>query len=287
MNDRQVQIKTPAEIESMKRAGRAVAELLDHLAPLARSGIDTLSIDRACEAFVNSRGWVAAPKGYAPPGHAPFPAHLCSSINHQVCHGIPGPKVLAPGDLAKIDCTVIVDGWHGDSCRSFICPAKGLGSVAAARLSRLTHEAMWEGIAAARAGAPINAVGAAIETFAKSHGLGIVRDFTGHGIGRAFHEAPAVRSYSEKGDNAPLLPGMCITVEPMLCLGSGRVKMLANGWTVVSADRSLCAQWEHTVAITEQGPMVLSCSPGMEPMPGRFAGRVLLNLDEVSCPTRL
>ena len=279
MRDRPIHIKTPSEIDAMARAGRAVAELLDHIGALARPGVSTAEVDLACELFVADRGWIAAPKGYAQPGHEPFPASLCASINHQVCHGIPGPKVLAPGDLAKFDCAVIVDGWHGDSCRSFVCPgSKGASGVAAARLRALTHEAMWEGIAAARPGARLRDIGRAIEIFARRSGLGIVREFTGHGIGRSFHEGPSVRHYEEAADDMVLEPGLCITVEPMLCLGSGKVKMLPDGWTVATSDRSLCAQWEHTVAIGEDGPKVLSCSPGMEPMPERFAGRVALNL---------
>lgn len=279
MRDRDIHIKTPTEIEAMARAGRAVAELLDHIGALVRPGVSTAEIDQACESFVAQRGWIAAPKGYAQPGHEPFPASLCASINHQVCHGIPGPKILAPGDLAKFDCAVIVDGWHGDSCRSYVCSgAKGASGVAPTRLRALTHEAMWEGIAAARPGARVRDIGRAIEAFARQHGLGIVRDFTGHGIGRAFHEAPHVPHYDHPGSDLILEPGLCITVEPMLCLGSGKVKKLNDGWTVVSSDRSLCAQWEHTVAIMKDGPKVLSCSSGMEPMPERFKERVALNL---------
>ena len=187
--DKKHTLKSPADLVGMRAAGAACSELLDHLAPMVVAGATTASIDDAAAEFIRARGWIAAPLNYAPPGHSPFPRSLCASVNHQVCHGIPGPKVLAPGDLAKIDCTVIVDGWHGDSCRSFVCPGKSAAaSTAARRLAALTFEAMWEGIAAARPGAKLSDIGAAIERFAKSHGLGIVKSYTGHGIGRGFHE---------------------------------------------------------------------------------------------------
>jgi methionyl aminopeptidase len=279
LDTRPISIKSPAQIVAMRKAGRACAELLDHLEPLAKAGSSTESIDRAAAAYISERGWIAAPLHYAPPGHSPFPKSLCSSVNHQVCHGIPGPKALSSGDLVKIDCTVIVDGWHGDSCRGFIASPKPVSSqIAAKRLSDLTHQAMWEGIAAARPGAPLSNIGQAIERFAKKHGLGIVKDFTGHGIGERFHEAPSVKHYHDPADDTILLPGMCITVEPMLCLGSGRIQILADGWTVVTADKTLCAQWEHTIAILDSGPMVATCSAGMKPPPDHLLGLVELNL---------
>lgn len=276
---RPIAIKNNHQIEAMRKAGRACAELLDHLEPFVHAGATTGSIDDAAALFIASRGWIAAPLGYAPPGHRPFPKSLCASVNHQVCHGIPGPKTLAQGDLLKLDCTVIVDGWHGDSCRGFLLPSKSPSAlISPRRLSDLTHEAMWEGIAAAQPGAKLSAIGAAIEKFATRHRLGIVKDFTGHGIGLGFHESPSVKHYLDPSDDTVLLPGMCITVEPMLCLGSGSVRILPDGWTVATSDKTLCAQWEHTVSILDSGPQVATCSPGMRPPPDRLARLVLLNL---------
>ena len=272
-NTRLPTIKSPEEIQAMRVAGRGCAELLDYLTPFIRAGSSTESIDQAASGYIAGRGWIAAPLNYAPPGHKPFPKSLCFSVNHQVCHGIPGAKILAHGDLAKIDCTVIVDGWHGDSCRSFVCsPKPGSASIASTRLSKLTFEAMWEGIAAARPGEKLFRVGDAIEKFAKSHGLSTVKSFTGHGIGRGFHEAPSVKHYYDPADDLILLPGMCITVEPMLCAGKSDVKILPDGWTVVTTNRSLCAQWEHTIAIGENGPEVLTFSHLAPPPPARFSG---------------
>lgn len=271
MNAKAFTIKTPEQIQAMRRAGQACSELLDHIAPHITHGSSTESIDQRAVDFMAERGWIAAPLGYAPPGHAPFPKSLCASVNHQVCHGIPGSKTISQGDLVKIDCTVIVDGWHGDSCRSFICPAKNKSShIAASRLSDLTHQAMWEGIAAAKAGRPLSDIGQAIEIFAKRHGLGIVKNFTGHGIGQAFHEAPSVKNFHDPSDTLILEPGMCITVEPMLCTGSGVVSIMPDGWTVITKDRSLCAQWEHTVAILNDQTEVLTLST-QHPPPGRFS----------------
>ena len=273
-----ITLKDHSEIELMRTAGRACAQLLDHLEPLVQVGVSTQFIDDAAAGFIAQHGWIAAPLGYTPPGHQPFPKSLCASVNHQVCHGIPGDKKLAPGDLLKIDCTVIVNGWHGDSCRSFVVPSKSASAqIASRRLSELTHEAMWEGIAAAQPGAPLHAIGAAIEKFAKLHHLGIVRDFTGHGIGLGFHENPSVKHYFDPRDTTVLLPGMCITIEPMLCLGSGVVRVLADGWTVVTSDRTWCAQWGHTVAILDSGPLVTTCGAHSKPPPLRHAPQVLLN----------
>jgi methionyl aminopeptidase len=271
MNSKTISIKNPDQIQLMRNAGKACCELLDYLAPHILPGMCTESIDQLAVDFISNHGWIAAPFGYAPPGHAPFPKSLCTSINHQVCHGIPGTKIIAQGDLVKIDCTVIVNGWHGDSCRSFICPSKNKTShIAATRLSDLTHQAMWEGIGAAKAGRPLSDIGHAIELFAKKHGLGIVKNFTGHGIGQAFHEAPSVKNFYDPDDAIILEPGMCITVEPMLCTGSGAVSILPDGWTVITKDRTLCAQWEHTIAILKDRTEILTLSEH-HPPPHRFS----------------
>lgn len=270
-----VHIKSDDEIDGMRAAGRSAGALLDYLSGFIIPGVSSETLDQMASAWIKERGLIAAPLNYAPPGHSPFPKSLCASVNHQVCHGIPNAKPLKAGDLLKIDVTVIEGGWHGDSCRSFLVGSSKPAPIAAARLLDLAHQAMWEGIYAARAGAPINAIGLAIELFARSRHMGTVRDFCGHGIGRGFHEAPTVRHFFDPRDTLILKPGMTLTVEPMITLGgSGAVRVMPDGWTVVSKDHTLCSQWEHTVLIRESGPEVLTVSPGMPAPPPRF-----LNLD--------
>lgn len=266
-----IHIKTPDEIEGMKEAGIAAGLLLDFLTPHIQVGVTTEKIDQLASSWIKEQGLIAAPLNYQPRGHTPFPKSICTSINHQVCHGIPQDKPLKAGDLIKVDVTVIKKGWHGDSCRSFLVgPSKSI-SIAAARLKDLAHEAMWEGIYAAKAGAPLNAVGLAIEAFVHKNQLGTVRDFCGHGLGLVFHEAPTVRHFFDPRDTLTLQPGMTFTIEPMITLGtSGAVKVLPDGWTAVTKDHTLCAQWEHSILIREQGPEVLTVSPNMPPPPQRF-----------------
>jgi methionyl aminopeptidase len=260
-----VAIKSPDEIACMRVAGRLAGELLDWLAPQVVPGITTGELDRRAHDYqVNVQKVVPATLNYQPPGHAPFPATICTSVNHVVCHGVPGERKLKPGDIVNIDVTVIKDGWHGDSSRMFYV---GTPSIQAKRLVETTHEAMWRGIRAVRPGAHLGDVGHAIQRFAESHRYSIVREFCGHGIGRRFHEEPQVLHYGRAGTGLVLQPGMVFTIEPMVNAGRPAIRALADGWTIVTADHSLSAQWEHTVAVTEDGVEVLTVSPGMPAPP--------------------
>jgi methionyl aminopeptidase len=209
-------------------------------------------------------GAISAPLNYAPGGHDPYPKSICTSINHQVCHGIPNDKPLKKGDIVNVDVTVIKDGWHGDSSRMYMV---GEVSVAARRLCKLTYEAMWKGIMKVREGAYLGDIGHAIQTFAESQGLSVVREYCGHGIGRNFHEDPQVLHYGKPGTLDQLKAGMTITIEPMLNVGRKDIKELGDGWTIVTKDRSLSAQWEHTVLVTPTGYEVLTLSANSPAIP--------------------
>ncbi len=260
-----VSIKSDEEIARMRVAGRLASELLDYLTPHVRSGVTTGEIDRlAHDYMVNVQHTVPATLNYAPPGHRPFPASLCTSINHVVCHGIPGDRKLKPGDIVNIDVTVIKDGFHGDSSRMFIV---GTPSIRARRLVAATYEAMWRGIRAVRPGAHLGDIGHTIQRFAESNGFSIVREFCGHGIGRQFHEEPQVLHYGRPGTGLKLQAGMIFTIEPMINAGRPAIRSLADGWTIVTADHSLSAQWEHTVLVTPEGFEVLTVSAGTPPPP--------------------
>jgi methionyl aminopeptidase len=261
-------IKTPEEIERMRVAGRLAAEVLDFVAPHVKPGVTTGELDRLCHDYmVGRQGVVPAPLNYAPPGYRPFPKSICTSVNHQVCHAIPGDRVLKNGDIVNIDITVIKDGYHGDTSRMFYV---GEPSVAARRLCEVTYECMWAGIAQVRAGGFLGDIGHAIQTHAEKHGFSVVREFCGHGIGRRFHEEPQVLHYGKAGTLEPLAPGMIFTVEPMINAGRREIRELADGWTIVTKDHSLSAQWEHTVLVTESGYEVLTVSP-QTPEPARTA----------------
>jgi methionyl aminopeptidase len=260
-----VNLKTAEEIAGMRVAGRLASELLDHLTPHVRTGVTTREInDLAHDYMVNVQHTIPATLNYAPPGHSPYPASLCTSINHVVCHGIPGDKKLKDGDIINVDVTVIKDGFHGDTSRMFMV---GKPSIQAKRLSDLTYEAMWRGIRTVRPGAHLGDIGANIQRFAESHGFSIVREFCGHGIGRQFHEEPQVLHYGRSGTGLKLLPGMIFTIEPMINAGRPGIRCLADGWTIVTADHSLSAQWEHTVLVTDDGYEVLTTSEGAPPPP--------------------
>jgi methionyl aminopeptidase len=260
-----VNLKTAEEIAGMRVAGRLASELLDHLTPHVRTGVTTREInDLAHDYMVNVQHTIPATLNYAPPGHSPYPASLCTSINHVVCHGIPGDKKLKDGDIINVDVTVIKDGFHGDTSRMFMV---GKPSLQAKRLSDLTYEAMWRGIRTVRPGAHLGDIGANIQRFAESHGFSIVREFCGHGIGRQFHEEPQVLHYGRSGTGLKLLPGMIFTIEPMINAGRPGIRCLADGWTIVTADHSLSAQWEHTVLVTDDGYEVLTTSEGAPPPP--------------------
>jgi methionyl aminopeptidase len=258
-----VPIKTADEIQKMRVAGRLAGELLDFIAPYVRPGITTGEIDRLCHDYqVNHQGTIPAPLNYAPPGYKPFPKSICTSVNHQVCHGVPGERVLKAGDILNIDVTPIKDGFHGDSSRMFYV---GSPSIQARRLCDVTYECMWRGIRAVRAGAFLGDIGAAIQQHAEAHGYSVVREFCGHGIGRKFHEEPQVLHYGQAGTGLLLQAGMIFTIEPMINAGRPAIRELADGWTIVTKDHSLSAQWEHTVLVTDQGYEVLTLSTGASP----------------------
>ena len=260
-----ISCKDSEGIAGMRLAGRLAAELLDYLSPFVQSGVTTNRIDQLAHDYTTQvLGAVSAPLNYAPSGHTPFPKSICTSINHQVCHGIPNDKPLKKGDIVNVDVTVAKDGWHGDSSRMFMV---GDVSVAARRLCHLSYESMWKGIQKVRPGAYLGDVGHAIQSFAEGHGLSVVREYCGHGIGRSFHEDPQVLHYGKPGTLDRLLAGMTLTIEPMLNAGRREVRDMGDGWTIVTKDRSLSAQWEHTVLVTETGYEVLTLSPNGPALP--------------------
>jgi len=264
-----ISLKTGADIDGMRIAGRLASEVLDMLTPHVLPGVTTEALDRlAHDHIVNVQGGIPAPLNYAPVGYTPYPKSICTSINHQVCHGIPNDRPLKSGDIVNIDVTVIKDGWHGDTSRMFIV---GEGSIAAKRLCALTYEAMWKGIARVKPGARLGDIGHSIQTFAENAGFSIVREFCGHGIGRKFHEEPQVLHYGRPGTLEPLVPGMIFTIEPMINAGRREIRELGDGWTIVTKDRSLSAQWEHTVLVTETGYEVLTLSAGSPAVPAFIA----------------
>ncbi len=260
-----VVLKSPEELERMRVAGRLASEVLDFIAPHAKPGVTTGALNDLChEYMVKVQGTVPAPLHYAPPGYKPFPKSICTSVNHQVCHGVPGDRVLKPGDILNIDVTVIKDGFHGDCSRMFFV---GEPSIQARRLADVTFECMWLGIMQVRPGARLGDVGAAIQAHAEKYGFSVVREFCGHGIGRKFHEEPQVLHYGKRGTGLPLEPCRTFTVEPMINAGKPAIRELADGWTIVTKDHSLSAQWEHTVAVTPSGFEVLTVSAGALPQP--------------------
>ena len=263
-----IHIKTAHEIEKMRVAGRLAAEVLDYIAPHIRSGVTTGELDRLCHHYmVEVQGTIPAPLNYAPPGYKPFPNSICTSVNHQVCHGVPGDRVLKNGDILNIDITVIKDGYHGDTSRMFYV---GEPNIQARRLCEVTHECMWHGIQAVRPEGFLGDIGAVIQQHAEGRGYSVVREFCGHGIGRKFHEEPQVLHYGRTGTGLRLQPGMVFTIEPMINAGRPAIRELADGWTIVTKDHSLSAQWEHTVLVTESGREVLTLSPDGPPPPPAF-----------------
>jgi methionyl aminopeptidase len=267
-----ITLKTADDIAQMRIAGRLASEVLDMLTQHVAPGITTEQLDKlAHDHIVNVQGAVPAPLNYAPPGYTPYPKSVCTSVNHQVCHGIPNERALKSGDIVNIDVTVIKDGWHGDTSRMFIV---GDGSIAAKRLCALTYEAMWKGIAKVRPGARLGDIGYAVQSFAEGQGFSVVREFCGHGIGRKFHEEPQVLHYGRPGTLEELVPGMVFTVEPMINAGKREIRELGDGWTIVTRDRSLSAQWEHTVVVTETGFEVLTVSAGTPAVPAFIAQAV-------------
>jgi len=253
-----VTIKTPEEVEKMRIAGRLAAEVLRMIRPHVQPGITTGELDRICHDYiVNVQQAIPAPLNYKG-----FPRSICTSVNHQVCHGIPGDKKLKKGDIVNIDITVIKDGYHGDTSKMFYI---GEPSIQAKRLVQITHECMLKGIATVRPGTRLGDIGHVIQQHAEAHGFAVVREYCGHGIGREFHEDPQVLHYGQPGTGMVLAPGMTFTIEPMINAGKREVKLLPDNWTVVTRDHSLSAQWEHTVLVTDKGHEVLTLVPGDDP----------------------
>ena len=254
-------------IAGMRVAGKLASEVLDYLTPFVKPGVTTNELDKlAHDDITQVQGAIPAPLNYTGGGDIPYPKSICTSVNHQVCHGIPCDKTLKKGDSLNIDVTVIKDGWHGDTSRMF-----GVGelSIAAKRLSALTYDAMWIGIQQVKPGAHLGDIGAAIQKFSESNGFSVVREFCGHGIGRIFHEEPQVLHYGKPGTLEELKVGMTFTIEPMINLGKKEIKNGPenDGWTIVTKDRSLSAQWEHTILVTTTGYEVLTLSAGSPPPP--------------------
>jgi methionyl aminopeptidase len=250
---RRITIHHPEDFEGMRRAGRLAAETLDMITPHVKPGVTTEQIDQVIHDHILAHHAIPATLGYRG-----YTKSSCTSINHVVCHGIPGERVLADGDIVNIDVTVILDGWHGDSSRMYVA---GQASTKARLLMDVTYESMMRGIAAIRPGATLGDVGHAIQAFVERHRFSVVRDFCGHGIGRRFHEPPNVLHFGRPGEGPVLRPGMFFTVEPMVNAGRPEVKILDDGWTAVTRDRSLSAQFEHMVGVTEAGAEIFTVSP--------------------------
>jgi methionyl aminopeptidase len=260
-----ITINTEEDIAKMRIAGRLGSEVLDYITPFVVHGVTTDELDKLCHDYiVNMQQAIPAPLNYAPDGHTPYPKSICTSVNHQICHGVPSDKVLKNGDIVNIDITVIKDGYHGDTSRMFHV---GEVSIQAKRLSELTYKAMWLGIAQVKPDATLGDIGYAIQSFAEKNGFSVVREFCGHGIGKVFHTEPQVLHYGRPGMGVKLKAGMIFTIEPMINAGKRDIKQMPDGWTIVTKDRSLSAQWEHTVLVTETGYEVMTLSAGSPAMP--------------------
>ena len=265
-----ISIKDAQGAQGMRIAGKLASEVLDFLTPHVVPGVTTNQLDKLCYDYITEvQKAIPAPLNYDPSGNNPYPKSICTSINHQVCHGIPNDKALKKGDIVNIDITVIKDGWHGDTSRMF---QVGETSIASKRLSQITYECMWLGIQQVKPGARLGDIGWAIQKYAESNGCSVVREFCGHGIGQRFHEEPQILHYGRPGTLDELKPGMIFTIEPMINAGRKEIKALADGWTIVTKDHSLSAQWEHTVVVTETGYEVLTLSDGSPPPPPFIKG---------------
>lgn len=253
-------LHTPEDFEGMRKAGRLAAECLDMITPYVKPGVTTEELDRLCHEFALKHDAIPAPLNYGGDHtRPPFPKSICTSINHVVCHGIPGPKKLMKGDILNIDVTLIVDGWHGDTSRMFAVGDKI--PVKAKRLIEVTYECMMAGIEQVKPGNTLGDIGAAIQEIAESKRFSVVRDFCGHGLGRTFHAPPSVLHYGKPKTGTILEPGMFFTIEPMINTGTYESKMLTDGWTAVTRDRGLSAQFEHSLAVTQDGYEIFTKSP--------------------------
>ena len=246
-----IQLKSEEDLQKMRIAGNLTRAVLDMIGTHVQSGVTTGELDRLCHDFiVNDLDAIPAPLNYRG-----FPKSICTSVNHVVCHGIPGDKKLKAGDIINIDVTVIKDGFHGDASRMYTV---GDPSILAKRLINVTKESLRRGIAVVRPGARLGDIGAAIQEYAESEGFSIVREYCGHGIGRGFHEDPQILHYGTRGQGQEILPGMTFTIEPMINAGRAQTRLLSDGWTVVTKDHSLSAQWEHTLAVTDDRVEILT-----------------------------
>jgi methionyl aminopeptidase len=252
-NNGLIKLHGPDGFAGMRRAGRLAAETLDMIGPHVKPGVTTAELDEICHAYIIAHGGVSAPLNYRG-----YPKTTCISLNHVVCHGIPGDRKLHDGDILNIDVTPLLDGWHGDSSRMYVA---GDASVKARRLIEATYESLMRGCAAARPGATTGDIGHAIQSYAEANRFSVVRDFCGHGIGQVFHDAPNIMHYGERGAGIVLKPGMIFTIEPMINAGRFQVKILSDGWTAVTRDKSLSAQFEHSIGITENGCEIFTTSP--------------------------
>ncbi len=258
-------IKSATDIARMRVAGRLAAEVLDYITPFVKPGVTTGELDRLCHDYmVNVQGTIPAPLHYSPDGHNPYPKSICTSVNQVICHGIPGEKALKSGDIVNLDITVIKDGYHGDTSRMFLV---GECTPQAKRLVRVTYECMWKGIDVVRPGAHLGDIGHVIQQYAENAGYSVVQEFCGHGIGLKFHEEPQVLHYGRAGTGPELKEGMIFTIEPMINAGKRFIKMKPDGWTVETKDRSLSAQWEHTILVTADGYEILTLSEGTPARP--------------------
>lgn len=248
-----IKLHDSESFNAMHKAGRLAAKTLDNIVNYVKPGIRTDQIDEICHQFILERGAVPAPLYYRG-----FPKSVCTSVNHVICHGIPGDKILENGDIINIDITVILNGWHGDTSRMFFVGKTG---VKAQKLCHITYEAMMRGINTIRPGATTGDIGYAIQSFAELNRYSVVRDFCGHGIGKVFHDSPNILHYGEPGTGIKLVEGMLFTVEPMINLGKFDIRMLGDGWTAVTKDKSLSAQFEHTVGVTKDGVSIFTASP--------------------------
>lgn len=245
-----ITIKTPEEIEKMRAAGRLAASVLEMIEPHVKAGITTAELDKICHDYIVAHDAYPAPLNY----HG-FPKSVCTSLNHVVCHGIPNDKPLKDGDIMNLDVTVKLDGYHGDTSKMFVV---GQPSILAERLIRVTQESLYQAIRMVRPGIRIGDFAAVIQKYAEQHGYSIVREYCGHGIGAVFHEEPQILHYGTPGTGDLLEAGMCFTIEPMVNAGKRQTKLMRDGWTVLTKDRSLSAQWEHTLLVTEDGVEVLT-----------------------------
>ena len=259
------------DILGMREAGRLASEVLDHVAPHVKAGVSTGELDQICHEYMRDvQKTIPAPLNYQPPGYPPFPASICTSVNDVICHGIPGDKVLKSGDVVNLDITVITpDGYYGDTSRMFMV---GEVSVMAKRLTEITFECMWLGIAQVKPGASLGDIGHVIQTHAEKSGYSVVREYCGHGIGKVFHQDPQILHYGKPGTGEKLLAGMTFTIEPMINAGRRDIRTMPDQWTVKTKDRSLSAQWEHTLLVTQTGVEVLTWSEGSNPAPDCVKG---------------